>query len=146
MSRNFPAVLDDHLRRLDQCRPALMHRARAAMPGAALHEPRIGLDEAKHVNGQAEQRRGNLRVARLVPLAVRLGPEDQRNPAIGVEADFGGFVRRAARRFEKAADPEPTQPASLCGFGPARHETSVAGVRQRVIDIGRKAPAIDCHA
>ena len=47
MSRNFPAVLDDHLRRLDQCRPALMHRARAAMPGAALHEPRISLDEAK---------------------------------------------------------------------------------------------------
>ncbi|HEX4617447.1 MAG TPA: hypothetical protein VH230_16220 [Stellaceae bacterium] len=145
MSRNFPAFLDDHLRRLDQCHPALMHRARAAVPGAALHEPRIGLDETKHVNGQAEQRRGNLRVARLVPLAVRLGAEDQRNPAV-VEAYFGEFVRRAARRFEKTADPEPAQPAARSRLGAPRRETSVAGLRQRVVEIGGKAPAIDGHA
>src|SRR5712671_4531570 len=103
MSRDFPPFLDDHLRRLDQCRPTLMHRACAAVPGAALHEPRIGLDEAKPLERQAEQRRGNLWVARLAPLAVGLRAEDQRNPAIWIEAYSGGFVRRAARRFEKAA-------------------------------------------
>ena len=43
-----------NLRGLDQCRTALMHRARAAMPGAALHEPRIGLDEAKPLQRQTE--------------------------------------------------------------------------------------------
>jgi hypothetical protein len=84
-----------------------MHRARAAMPGAALHEARIGLDEAKTLGRQAEQRRGNLWVARFVPLTIRLRTEDQRNPAVGIEAYFGEFVRRPARRFEKAPDPEP---------------------------------------
>ena len=137
---------DDYFRRLDQGRAALMHRARAAMPGAALHHPRIGLDEAKFLERQPERRRGDLRVARLVSLAVRLGPEDQRNPAVGIEADFSAFVRRAARGLEKAADPEPAQPTARRRTGAPRCVIGVASVRQRVIEIGGKAPAIDCHA
>src|SRR5271165_6912377 len=98
-----------------------MHRARAAMPGAALDRPRIGLDQAETLERQTQDRRGDLRIARLMALAVRLGAEDQRNAAVGIEADFGAFVGGAAGGLEKAADPEPAQPAARRrSFAPGR--------------------------
>src|SRR5262249_40540072 len=120
MSRHPAALLDDHLRRFDQSRPALMHRAGAAVTGAALHHSRIGLDEAKRIERQPEQRGGDLRVTGLVSLAVRLGAEDQQYPAIKVEVDFGGFVRCPARRLKKASDPKAAQPAARRRSGAAR--------------------------
>ena len=108
-----PALGDDRLGRLEEGAAAEMHRARTAMPGTFAHEPRVGLDIAKTVERQTEQRSGDLRVAGLVALAVRLGAEDQRHLAVGVEADFRTLVRGAARGFEKAAKAQATQPAAL---------------------------------
>src|SRR5215472_700616 len=106
------------------------------MPGAALHHSRIGLDETKCGKRQPEQGCGNLRVARLVSLAVRLCAEDQRDPAVLVEADVGRFVRRATRRFEKASDAEAAQPAAFRRSGSPSQETGIAGPCKRVVEIG----------
>ena len=103
---------DDHLRRLMQRRAAHMHRAGAAMPVAALHLARVGLDVAEGVDRQAEQVGGDLRIAGLVALAVRLRAEHQRHLPVRLEADLGALAGRAARGFEKTGDPEPAQPAA----------------------------------
>ncbi len=42
-----PSLGDDHLRRLMEGRAAHVHRAGAAMPVAAFHLSRIGLDKAE---------------------------------------------------------------------------------------------------
>jgi hypothetical protein len=94
-----------------------MHRAGAAMPVAALDLARVGLNEAECRDRQAEQVGGDLREAGLVPLAVRLRAEYQRDAAIGLEADLGALARRAARGFEKAGGAEAAQPAAR---GPPR--------------------------
>lgn len=65
------------------------------MPGALAHEPRVGLDIAKTIERQTEQCCGDLRIAGLVALAVRLGAEHQPDLAVGAEADFRTFVRGA---------------------------------------------------
>ena len=73
-------------------------------PLPLLHRPRIGLDVAERGDRQPEQIGGDLRIARLVALAVRLRAEHQRDLAVRLEADLGALARRAARGFEKTGD------------------------------------------
>src|SRR5260370_18881693 len=115
-----------------------MHRARAAMPGAAPDRPRIGLDQSEALERQTEQLCRDLRIARFVTLTIRLGAEDQRNPAICVEPDFGALVWRAARGLEKRADPEPPQPPARRPRFTSRREIRVPSPCQCIVEIGSK--------
>ena len=106
--------------------------------------PRIGLDVAERLDGQAEMPGGNLGERRLVPLPVRFGADGDGHAAIRLEAHFGTLVRRTARRFEEAGDAETAQATSRAGFGAPRLEAR--GARHGGIEVGHEAAGVDRHA
>jgi len=56
------------------------------------HEVGIAEHDAHPIEGEAEQRGGKLPERRLVPLAVAVRADEQRRPAIGLEADRGSLL------------------------------------------------------
>ncbi len=102
-----PARFRQHsIDRLDHRRAAHMHGTCAAMAGAALHRGGVGLHIAERRHRQAEPVGGDLGIGRLMALAVGLGADGDRHPAVTIEAQLGAFVGRAARGLEEAADAE----------------------------------------
>ena len=99
---------DDHLRRLVQRRAAHMHRTGAAMPIAAFHLARIGLDIAESVDRQAEQVGGDLLVAGSWPWPFDCVPSTRATCPPGskrISARSPGVPREVSR---KQAIPRPS--------------------------------------
>ncbi len=113
------------------------------MPVAGRDHRGIGLDVAEALDRQAEQRRHELRKGGLVPLAVRLRTDQQAHGPVGLEADLGAFVRRAAGGLEKAGDADPAQPAGGARCLPSCRKADKVGGVQRRVDVLGEAAAID---
>ncbi len=81
------------------------------MAVAAGDQARVGLHEVDQRGRDAEPGGGDLREHRLVPLAVGVGAEPDRDAAIRGEVDRGALVERAAGGFQEAAHAEAAQAA-----------------------------------
>ena len=66
--------------------------------------------------------------------------------AVGIEADLGALVGRAARGLEKAADAEAAQLAPCRRRGAACRKVRNLRLRRGIVEVGGKTAAIDCHA
>ena len=108
-----PRILDHAFGRHQQRGAALMHRARPAMPAAAVEIVGIALPKPEALERQAKRIGRDLRVSRLVALAVGMRADHQIDPAVLADAHFRHFIGLAARGFEKTGVAEAAQPAPL---------------------------------
>ena len=83
------------------------------MAAAGVEIVGIALPELKALQRQAKRIGRDLRVCRLVALAVGMRADLQVDQAVLAETHFRHFIGRAARRFEKAGIAEAAQPAPL---------------------------------
>src|SRR5438128_12668421 len=79
-------------------------------------------------------------------LAVGLRTDRQRHRAVSLERRAGELGRHAAGGFEKAGDPDAAQQAGLDRLPATLAKAVEIGERDRVVEVGAKAAAVDLHA
>ncbi len=134
---------EQRLDRAHQRGAAHVHGARAAVAAAGADLRRVGLDVTETIHRQAEPRRGDLAVRRLVAHAGGLGADHQGDGAVGIEAQLGGLVGLAARGFQIAGHAQAAQPAARGGGLPAGREAGAVGRGLGGIQVGGEAAAVD---
>src|SRR6516164_7744889 len=120
MRGDLSTLLDDLLARLDDRRAARHHRFRAA--GAAAGDQRVAvtLQQADFAERDAEPWRQDLGEGRSMTLTVVEGAGDDRDRAVGLEADAAHFAARRAGQFEIVADAAAAQPPPRPTLRPPR--------------------------
>ena len=123
-----------------------MHRTRAAMAVAAGQKIRVALLEAEYIDRQPQQVGRDLRIGGLVSLTVGLGADRQRHGAVGLERGPRHLQRHAAGRLEEAGNAEAAQQAGFARLLAPLAKAVAIGERDRVVQIGLEAAAVDLHA
>ena len=79
------------------------------MPAAAVEIVGIALPEREELDRQAEHIGRDLRIGRLVALAIGMRADTDMDVAVLADLEFRHLVRLAARGFEKAGDTEASK-------------------------------------
>ncbi len=116
--------------------------------GAAAHADDVGVaDHDVHgLDRQVQQIGRDLREARLVALAARLGADHHADPAVRPHHDFGTLLRRADRGLDVIRKPETQQLAALPRLALALLEPVDVRDAHGKVHVGLVGAAVVAHA